>query len=112
MNVDKIAEKLRPLLPDDVSHWLKVRELADPRLKDLVEKQIISKAYEKLGNFHNKILLSLPPVNIAKGMINLGTILYDKEKYQFGLSDNELLQNMGVYGRSGSGKTTLLFKPY
>ena len=109
MNIEKIAAKLNPLSPHKVSHWLKTRELADPELKALIEKQIISTAYQTLGDFHNKILLSLPPENKAKGSINLGTILYDKEKHSFGISNAELLQNLGIFGRSGSGKTNLAF---
>ena len=109
MNPEKIAAKLKPLNPDKISHWLKTRELADPDLKTLIDKQIISTAYQVLGDFHNKILLSLPPEKKAKGSINFGTILYDKEKHPFGISNTELLQNMGIFGRSGSGKTNLAF---
>lgn len=109
MNPKKIAQKLRPILPGKITHWLKARELADPELKTLIEKQIISTAYQTFGDFHNKILLSLPPENKAKGSINLGTILYDKEKHPFGISNAELLQNLGIFGRSGSGKTNLAF---
>jgi len=109
MNIEKIAAKLKPLNPDKVSHWLKTRELADSDLKSLIDKQIISTAYQSLGDFHNKILLSLPPENKTKGSINLGTILYDEEKWPFGISNTEFLQNMGIFGRSGSGKTNLAF---
>ena len=109
MNTEKIAAKLKPLMPNKVSHWLKTRDLADPELKTLIDKQIISTAYQTLGDFHNKILLSLPPEKKAKGSINFGTILYDKEKWNCGISENEFLQNMGIFGRSGSGKTNLSF---
>ena len=109
MNTEKIAAKLKPLIPDKVTHWLKTHALADPDLKALIDKQIISTAYQTLGDFHNKILLSLPPEKKAKGSINLGTILYDKEKWDCGISKNEFLQNMGIFGRSGSGKTNLSF---
>ena len=96
-------------MPDKVAHWMKTRELADPDLQALIEKQIISTAYNYLGDFHNKILLSLPPEKKAKGSINIGTILYDKEKWPFGISTNELMQNMAVLGRSGAGKTNVAF---
>ena len=80
MNIEKIAAKLKPLIPDKINHWIKTMELAEPDLKTLIEKQIISTAYQTFDDFHNKILLSLPPEKKAKGSINLGTILYDKEK--------------------------------
>lgn len=109
MNVEKIAKKLQPLIPYKVNQWIRAMELADPDLKTLIEKQIISTAYRTFGDFHNKILLSLPPENKAKGSINLGTILYDKEKWPLGLKYGELIQNAAILGRSGAGKTNVTF---
>ena len=109
MNHEKVAARLKPLIPDKIAHLLKARELADPELKTLIEKQIVSMAYQTFGDFHNKILLSLPPENKAKGSINLGTILYDKEKWPLGLSYGELIQNTAILGRSGAGKTNVTF---
>jgi len=109
MNVEKIAEKLQPLMPEKVRRWMRTRELAEPDVRALIEKQIISMAYKSFGDFHNKILLSLPPEEKCQGSINLGTIIYDKPKWPVGISRTELLQNLGVYGRSGSGKSNLLY---
>ena len=109
MYTEKIAAKLKPLMPDKILHWLKTYELADPELKSLIEKQIISTAYQTFGDFHNKILLSLPSENKAKGSVNLGTILYDKEKWPLGLKYSELIQNTAILGRSGAGKTNVTF---
>ncbi len=96
-------------MPNQVQHWMQTRELADPELKELIEKQIISTAYRHLGDFHSKILLSLPPEKKAKGSIDLGNILYEKDKWPFGISTDELMQNMAVLGRSGAGKTNVAF---
>lgn len=109
MTLEKIAAKLQPLMPEKVSHWLRARELADPELKSLIEKQLIATTYKTLGDFNSKILLSLPPEQRAQGPINLGTVLYDKEKWPVGISTNELMQNMAILGRSGSGKTNVSF---
>ncbi len=109
MGIEKIAAKLKPLMPDKISQWMKTYELADPELKSLIEKQIISTAYQTFGDFHNKILLSLPPEDKAKGSINLGTILYDREKWPLGLTYNEIIQNTAILGRSGAGKTNVTF---
>lgn len=109
MDVEKLAGKLEPLIPDEVRHWLRVRDLAGPDVKDLVEKELISAAYAHLGDFRNKPLLSLPPKNQAKGSIHLGRIIYEKEKWDFGISEAELLRNMAILGMSGSGKTNLAF---
>jgi len=109
MDIEKIAAKLRPLMPDKISQWMRARELADPELKSLIEKQIISTAYKAFGDFHNKILLSLPPENKSQGPINLGMIIYDKEKWPLGLTYGEMIQNTAILGRSGAGKTNVTF---
>jgi len=109
MHIQKITQKLQPLMPARVAQWIRNMELAEPDMKALIEKQIISTAYSHLGDFHNKILLSLPPEKTAKGMIDLGTILYETEKYPFGISSTELMQNMAILGRSGAGKTNVTF---
>ena len=92
-----------------IDAWMRARELADPDLKTWIEKQIISTAYRVLGNFHSKILLSLPPEKKAKGAIDLGIVLYDGEKWPFGISTTELTQNIAIFGRSGAGKTNVSF---
>ena len=57
MDLEKLARKLEPLIPDKVQHWLRVRDLADPDIKDLVEKELISAAYTHLGDFRKKLRL-------------------------------------------------------
>ncbi len=109
MDIERIASKLKPLMPEKISKWMHAREMSDPDMKSLIEKQIISTAYKTFGDFNSKILLSLPPENKAQGAINLGTILYDKEKYPLGISTTEFTQNMAILGRSGAGKTNVTF---
>lgn len=109
MDIERIAGKLRPLIPAKVNSWMRAREMADPELKSLIEKQIISTAYKMLGDFNTKILLSLPPENKCKGSIHLGTVIYDKAQWPAGISKTELLQNMGIYGRSGAGKSNFCY---
>ena len=109
MDVEKIANKLEPLKPEQVQHWLRVRDIAEPELKALIEKQIVSSAHKYLGDFRKKILLSLPTKSKAKGPIHLGTVLYENEKWPAGISTSELLQNMAIFGRSGAGKTNVAF---
>ena len=109
MDLEKLARKLEPLIPDKVQHWLRVRDLADPDIKDLVEKELISAAYTHLGDFRKKLLLSLPPRSTARRSIKLGTVLYEADKWEFGLSKAELLRGVAIFGMSGSGKTNLAF---
>lgn len=96
-------------MPQEISRWLQIRDMADAELKELIEKQIISVAYERLGDFRKKILLSLPPKQKIRGTFNLGTVLYENEKWPVGISNSELMQNMAIFGRSGAGKTNVAF---
>ncbi len=107
MNIETIARKLEPLMPEQIKYWLKVRDTADPDLKGLIEKQIISAAYKRLGDFRTKLLLSLPPRQKVRGQFHLGTILYEQEKWPVSLLSSELLQHMAIFGRSGAGKTNI-----
>ena len=109
MDVERLARKLKPLRPKEVGHWLRARDLADPKLRALIDRQIIHTAHEVLGDFRQKILLSLPPATVAKGPFRLGTVLYEKEKWPAGLSADELLQGTAIFGRSGAGKTNAVF---
>ncbi len=109
MDIDKLLQKLEPLIPERVERWHRARDFADPEVKGLLEKEILSVAYKLLGDFRRKVLLSLPPEKKAKGSIHLGTIIYEKEKWPFGISQAELLRNMGIFGMSGSGKTNTAF---
>ena len=109
MEIEKIARKLQPLMPQRVRTWHRIRDSADADVKSLIDKEIVSTAYRCLGDFRNKILLSLPPAKKAKGEIHLGTVLYDGEKWEAGISRAELLQNLAIFGRSGAGKTNVAF---
>jgi len=109
MNIEKLARKLEPLMPEKVDRWFRLRDMAEPDLRSLLDKEMILLTHKKLGDFHSKILLSLPTERKARGQINLGTILYEKEKWLAGISRSELLQNMAIFGRSGAGKTNVAF---
>ena len=109
MDAEKLARKLEPLIPQQIDHWRRARDYVDSETKPLIDRQIVEAAHRVLGNFRNKLLLSLPPKNIAKGAFNLGTAIYEKEKWPSGISKSELLQNIAIFGRSGAGKTNVTF---
>ena len=96
-------------MPEQVKHWVKTMDIADPELKELLEKQITSVAYKTLGDFRKEILLSLPPKSKSKGLFNLGEVVYKNKKWPFGISKKELMQNLAIFGRSGAGKTNVAF---
>lgn len=107
MNIEAIARKLAPIMPDKVEHWMRVRESADPELRSLIERQIVETAYKHLGDFQHKPLLSLPPKELCAGRFHLGTVLYESKKWDFCISPQDLIQNTVICGRSGSGKTNV-----
>ena len=109
MDSDYLLRKLEPLIPDKVRHWRRVRDTADAETNTLIDRTVAETAYQLLGDFREKILLSLPPEHRSKGAINLGSVVYDKPRWPFGISSSELLQNLAIFGRSGAGKTNTVF---
>tara|TARA_R110002167_G_scaffold105496_9_gene271350 strand:- start:6030 stop:6635 length:606 start_codon:yes stop_codon:yes gene_type:complete len=104
-----LLRKLEPLIPERVKKWRKSLDFTNPELRNLVHRQIFHTAHSVLGDYRKKLLLSLPPEKIAKGNLHLGTVIYEQPKWQFGLSKNELNQNLSIFGRSGAGKTNVVF---
>ncbi len=109
MDIESVARKLEPLLPQDVRHWRHTRDLVDADLRSLLDKKLLSLARERLGDTEAKCLLSLPPKRTAFAPLKLGTLLYESAKWHVGLHEYELLQNVAIFGRSGSGKTNVAF---
>ena len=109
MEVERLLSKLKPLMPDQVLAWQRARDTAEPEFKSLLDKQILSTGYRLFGDFRDKILLSLPPEARIRGPIRLGNVVFDQERWPAGLTSEELMQNMAIFGRSGSGKTNLTF---
>lgn len=109
MDALRAARLLEPLMPQEVSRWLRAREHGDGSLRELIDRRIIAQAHRVLGDYENKILLSLPPEKQIKGAFELGQVLYDKPRWPFGLRSSELLQNTLILGRSGAGKTNVAF---
>jgi hypothetical protein len=110
MEIHKALRKLEPLMPRQVEHWRRTLLTGQAEVKSLLERQILATAYRILGDPHHHILLSLPPREVARGKVHLGQVLYDKEKWDFGLPFSELMQNMAIFGRSGAGKTNVAFQ--
>ena len=105
----EIAKKLKPIIPDTVNRLSTAREYSDVDSQNLIDMQLIHLGRKYLGDYANKPLLSLPPESIAKRKFHFGNILYDKERWPFGISEKELLQSVTILGRSGSGKTNCTF---
>ena len=96
-------------MPKQVQQWVRTLDVAQPEVRELVERDIRITAHRVLGDFRNKLLLSLPPERVARGALHLGTVLYEKEKWPIGITTKELTQNMAIFGRSGAGKTNVAF---
>lgn len=109
MNVENLIRLLEPLLPQKTQYWLDARETADPQLRQLLDQQILLTARQVLGDYRNRILLSLPPKAKSKRTFELGTIMYEQAKWPIGISRGELLNHVAIFGRSGAGKTNMTF---
>ncbi len=80
MDTDYLLRKLQPLIPEKVRHWRRAKQQADPETTARLDRVIAEAAYHELGEFPDKLLLSLPPKEKAKGSFHIGTILYDRPK--------------------------------
>lgn len=109
MEIQDILQKLEPIIPQKTARWRRTLDIAEPDVKTMLERQIRHTAHQLLGDFRNKILLSLPPKDKANGSFSLGTVLYDQPRWPFGVSSGELTQHMAILGRSGAGKTNIAF---
>ena len=49
MEIESLANKLRPLIPDQITHWLNVRDMTDPDTRTLIEQQIVYQAQQLLA---------------------------------------------------------------
>lgn len=81
----------------------------DTETKALLEKHIAITTQRLLGRQDDQILLPPPPEEKAKGPIHLGTVVYHDIERPFGISEGELLQGLGIWGRSGAGKSNCVF---
>jgi len=109
MNVEKLLKKLYPLIPAKVKAWRRIRDTSEPSMIELIDQEVAGHAYQLLGDFNDKLLLSLPPPTLIKGDVELGTIIYEKPKWTAGIDHSEIMQNIGIFGRSGAGKTNVSF---
>lgn len=109
MDINTLLRKLKPLLPDQVGKWQRALPLVDRDVRAMLERHIIATAQRHLGDVSDRLLLPPPPKHTARGTITLGTVIYEKEKWPFGLGKPELLQNLAIFGRSGAGKTNIVF---
>lgn len=96
-------------MPRRVRAWRRSLDVVSSEVKPLLVREIFSAAHETFGDFRGKVLLSLPPRDVARGRFHLGTVLYGGERWPAGLHSREVLQNVAVFGRSGAGKTNVAF---
>jgi hypothetical protein len=109
LDIEFLARKLKPLMPKQVEDWLRMRDLGDPSMQDVIDKAIVGTSQKLLGDYRNKVFLSLPPEGYLRGVFNIGNVLYEKEKWPVAIQSGELLQNLFICGRSGAGKTSAVF---
>ncbi|MDX2199619.1 MAG: DUF87 domain-containing protein [Phycisphaerae bacterium] len=107
--IEETARRLEPLRPAFVRRWRLVRRAADSATRTLLDHELLHIAQQVLGDQAHGPMLSLPPPRTAAGRFAVGTVLYEQQKWPFGLRESELLQGLAVFGRSGAGKTNTVF---
>lgn len=108
MTTEDLLRKLAPFLPERVRRWRRALAAAEPAVRTLIEHQVRVVADKELGDL-DQPLFSLPPRRTAAGAFHLGTVVYNGDRWPAGLTPDELVQNLAVFGRSGAGKTNLCF---
>lgn len=108
-DVERLTEKLHPLMPERVERWLQARRVGDPELAALIDRQVRDTAERTLKGVDPPILLNLPPPRAVAGPLNLGTVIYAGDRHTAGLRPQELLNHLCIVGRSGAGKTNAVF---
>lgn len=103
-----LAKKLRPLMRERVDSWRALKAIADPETCRLIDEQIMATAKQVFGDLDHQVLLTLPSKDSIAGPINLGTVIYGRERWEAGIHPSEVMQSVAVFGRSGSGKTNLV----
>ena len=76
MDVFKLATLLRPLIPDTVNNLLDHRKLADAPRRQRIDHEIEQLAQKHLGDYRDRLLLSLPPRNNIRGELDLGVVAW------------------------------------
>lgn len=109
MEIAEVLRKLKPLEPDQVEKWSRTLATAQPEARLLLERQVRLTAQRLLGDFEHRVLLSLPPQELATGQVHLGKVVYERDQWDFSLRLQELTQNLAIFGRSGAGKTNVSF---
>jgi energy-coupling factor transporter ATP-binding protein EcfA2 len=72
------------------------------------EIEIVTELLARRATTERSVLLHPPTSDQADGPIRLGRILHGRNPLgHLGLTESELTQHIGVFGRSGSGKSTL-----
>ena len=105
LSVREVLNKLEPVIPEKVRAWRRGMELSSPNTKLLIERHArlqFARAFKP-----GTLLLRPPPPSTFRGKLSLGTTMYSKAWGPFGLSFDELLQNLVILGRSGAGKTNI-----
>lgn len=85
--------------------------LSTPKAKRFLERTIYQLQAKHLGSaLDQQISLAPPQKEQAKAKSPLGTVLYqNRELYEFGLTDEDFLRHIAIYGSTGAGKTNVSF---
>lgn len=109
MERDALLEKLAVLIPERVEAWRRSLAFTDAPTRALIEQEIRATAHRLLGDTNKRLFLSPPSEAEARGVLRLGSVVFESEKWQVGLRHSDVMQHVAIFGRSGAGKTNAVF---
>ena len=112
VNVRELCSKLKPLLGSKMDQIYAAYLAEDSEGRNQIENyvELLASKHipQELGQ--SDIVLIPPSQEQAKGEYPIGQVCYSgKNLYEFGLREDEWIQQCAILGRSGAGKTNLGF---
>ncbi len=110
--IDDLLSKLRPIIGEKAADALWMLYHADNRERAFVESLARLMSARHLDETYERKTILLPPIpkERAAGNYPLGIVFYgERPLYLFGLTEDEWIRHVAIFGRSGSGKTMVAF---
>ena len=112
--VDEICLKLRPVYGKKIDQLWKAYLVEDFDGKKDIEQAIhilYARTFAGTIGFDEEPMLAPPPPDRIRGEYPIGSVTYlHKNKYPFGIREDDWIKHVLIVGASGSGKTNLCFQ--
>jgi hypothetical protein len=107
---EEMIRYLQPLIGEQADYLWETYLASDLEGRRLIRQHIENLYYYIVDDYRKEKILLLPPSTLHQllGQFPLGEVWYTKPLYPFSLTEKELVQHIGVFGRTGAGKTYLI----